>query len=467
MFTLVLHIASCVSYLASQADSIRCRALLASRRAVEDILLVAAGAFKAATKSKPSLTPPPTRTLPIWLPPTKTIVTQRAPPSYIGVVLLCVFMLLAVSIAVIKARSLARNTNLSNELPGHACVLHINEEYENIANACHNALPGPYVFNDPPHVPRRRHAEFWGSRSWKHVDHIQILHPLDPGKLRFVKALGSGAFGDVVQVWSSQCRVHLAVKRVRKTQPASSNQIALFSKIVWDGLLLEVEAHIRMNEDLAVPSMYGVFHDDQYFYLIMDCGIKSFDDEEVQIHSRKVALACGQELFRSVHALHERGIVHCDLKPANLLLAPQGQMLIIDYGVTHLFDHELPTDIDFPKWHELYEKTLAQPGTGDFPLLWPEDNNNPHKMCVRGGTPDFMSPAALAGKACSFGADLFALGTIIHEWLEEGLEREGDGEELTEVEVEFIQKMWSTEPSVRFESWREIFDHPFWGGGTG
>ncbi|KAF8143973.1 kinase-like domain-containing protein [Mycena galopus ATCC 62051] len=84
----------------------------------------------------------------------------------------------------------------------------------------------------------------------------------------------------------------------------------------------------------AFPTLHGAFHDQDNYYLVMDCGVSFV---ETSIASRKVALAYGRQLARALLALHERGIIHSDLKDDNLMLGSDGHLIVIDFGLAYVF----------------------------------------------------------------------------------------------------------------------------------
>lgn len=91
-------------------------------------------------------------------------------------------------------------------------------------------------------------------------------------------------------------------------------------------------------------------------------------------------------LLAGVAAIHDAGLVHRDLKPGNVLLAPRGRMIV-------------PKIVDFG---------LAQP-TGDAPPLGPiatEDFGTPHYMA-----PEQLRDRAIADRR----VDVYALGAILYE----------------------------------------------------
>ena len=103
------------------------------------------------------------------------------------------------------------------------------------------------------------------------------------------------------------------------------------------------------------------------------------------------------EVLRSVcNAIsfaHSRGIVHCDLKPENIMLGAFGEVMLMDWGCA--------VDI----W-------AGTPGHTPLAKI-PSEINNPF------GTPRYMSPELAAGDGSRIGpwTDLFLLGGILHELL--------------------------------------------------
>ena len=99
-----------------------------------------------------------------------------------------------------------------------------------------------------------------------------------------------------------------------------------------------------------------------------------------------------EQVAAAVDQLHAKGIVHCDIKPSNILLTPVGIKDSIAAGFR-------------------YTPKLADFGLAKL-LGNTTDLGNSH---VISGTPDYMAPEQIFGGTCSVGVDIFALGVVIFE----------------------------------------------------
>ncbi|KAJ7267619.1 kinase-like domain-containing protein [Mycena haematopus] len=480
MLDLFLCFVTCISLLVSNANTLRCQAIANSLRAVDGAVLLVAGVFKAGK------TPVPTKAWPLWVPPTQTVLMQPATNLWLVTSLCCLVVLLALTAALAKTgglrtRSKAAPKQTAKEcLPSSSCVHHPELVWYDVESMRKTAVPGPNALVDAPSFFTRC-PEFLGSRSWKPVATFSVKNPVDPSQLRFKRALGSGTFGEVLQVWSVQRQELLAVKRIskRKINPPvnsatdssratdssghdsadSSARTITDSKHIWCSFAWELLAHQRMALNPAFPALHGAFHDRDNYYLVMDCGRTCLVD--VLIQSRNIALWYGRQLARALQALHERGVMHSDLKEENLLLGADGRLIVIDFGLAHVFQMPESPAERFPRWNALAQQSRREPGAGHFPLLWPGDDN-PHTAPVRGGTPGFMSPEAQGGEECSYGADLFAFGTLLGGWLGHSSNHWQTSNLPTTIEHSFLTRLLSSTQPLRFESWREILEHPIW-----
>jgi serine/threonine-protein kinase len=87
------------------------------------------------------------------------------------------------------------------------------------------------------------------------------------------------------------------------------------------------------------------------------------------------AIEVARQLFAGLAAIHEQGVVHCDLKPANVMLDGRGRVRITDFGLIDL---------------------AGKDGRG-------------------AGTLAYMSPEQIEGRAVTHRSDLYSLGLLLYE----------------------------------------------------
>jgi serine/threonine-protein kinase len=107
-----------------------------------------------------------------------------------------------------------------------------------------------------------------------------------------------------------------------------------------------------------------------------------------------VVLALAKQLMRALEAAHAEGVMHGDLKPANLLVAIDGLLKVTDFGVATLI-----------------RRPSTRPGASGETIV------PPHLAGAVLGTPEYMAPELLLGSAPDVRTDLYAAGMVLHECL--------------------------------------------------
>ncbi len=94
------------------------------------------------------------------------------------------------------------------------------------------------------------------------------------------------------------------------------------------------------------------------------------------------------QVCRAVQFAHQNLVVHCDLKPANILIDERGLPRLLDFGIARLLEDEPQA------------ASPAAPGT-----------------IARVLTPEYASPEQLAGSAVTTSIDVYSLGVVLYELL--------------------------------------------------
>ena len=190
-----------------------------------------------------------------------------------------------------------------------------------------------------------------------------------------VALLGEGAMGSVYEVCDRELDEHVALKLMRR-------ELA-----TYPGLLERFRQEVRLARKVTSPHVARVFdigeHQHERF-LTMELVVgESLGD----LLSRTGALA-PQEVVRYATAIcdglaaaHDVGVVHCDLKPDNVLLGRDGTIKLADFGIARA-----QADIDTARG------TIA-------------------------GTPAYMAPEQVTGEGLDARSDLYALGVMLFEML--------------------------------------------------
>jgi serine/threonine-protein kinase len=118
----------------------------------------------------------------------------------------------------------------------------------------------------------------------------------------------------------------------------------------------------------------------------------------------EIVLALGKQLMRALDAAHEQGVMHGDIKPANLLVATDGLLKVTDFGVASL---------------------IRRPA-GRAATASQEQAEPPRLAGAVVGTPEYMAPELLLGGAPDESSDLYAAGMVLYECLTGATPFQGD-----------------------------------------
>lgn len=205
------------------------------------------------------------------------------------------------------------------------------------------------------------------------------FEPDELGRLahyRILKLLGHGGMGIVLQAEDTQLQRPVALKVMRPELGRSLSNRQRF--------LREARAMAQVRSDHVV-TVHQVGQIDDVCFLAMELLLgESLDQRLDRVGTMPLdeSLRIGHEIALALAAAHTRGLIHRDVKPANVWLeAPSGRVKLLDFG-------------------------LARPQDTDAHLT---------KSGTIVGTPMYMAPEQARGIAVDGRADLFSLGCVLYQ----------------------------------------------------
>ncbi|MES2924408.1 MAG: protein kinase [Verrucomicrobiota bacterium] len=261
------------------------------------------------------------------------------------------------------------------------------------------------------------------------VDELTEFFP----QLEVLSLIGRGGMGVVYKARQKSLHRHVALKLLapeRAGDPMFARRFA---------------SEARSLAALNHPHIVGV-HDfgeaGGYFYLLMEFvdGVNLRQLIESRRLSPDEALGIITPVCDALQAAHDRGIVHRDVKPENLLIDRNGTVKIADFGIARMMDEPAAEGI-----HQ------AAP---DHPAA--------HTMAV--GTPDYAAPEQRASAPSDHRADIYSLGVVLYEMITG--QRPGNGviappslRAAVDMRIdEVLLKALQLEPDLRFRTVAEFRD---------
>jgi hypothetical protein len=188
------------------------------------------------------------------------------------------------------------------------------------------------------------------------------------GRYRMIGRLGAGGMGEVYRADDLKLGQQVALKFLPEAVDKDPAR------------LTQLHSEVRISRQISHPHVCRVYDIDEYeghTFLSMEY----VDGEDLASLLRRVgrlaqtrAIELTRQICAGLAAAHDRGVVHRDLKPPNIMLDGAGQIRITDFGLAGAI--------------------------GESP---------------RAGTPAYMAPEQLAGQTVTPRSDLYALGLVLYE----------------------------------------------------
>lgn len=199
---------------------------------------------------------------------------------------------------------------------------------------------------------------------------------------RITGKLGSGGMGDVYCATDSKLNRQAALKVLPAAFTYDSQWMARFEQ--------EARVLASLNHP-HIAAIYGLEESGDLRAIAMELveGSTLAKRMESGPIPETDSLEIARQIADALQYAHSNGIIHCDLKPANIMVTGQGQAKLLDFGIARRFHL---ADIDTLGIDEAMEGAIA-------------------------GTIGYMSPEQLRGLPVDHRTDLFAFGVLLYEML--------------------------------------------------
>lgn len=205
------------------------------------------------------------------------------------------------------------------------------------------------------------------------------------GRYEIHELLGVGGMAYVYKAYDRQEGIWVAIKILKEEFSENSDFLRRFRN---ESRAIAVLSHPN------IVKVYDVSFGDRIQYIVMEClngiTLKDYINKK-GILAWKEALYFTVQILRALQHAHEKGIIHRDVKPQNIILLPDGTIKVTDFGIARFSQSETQTMTD---------KAL--------------------------GSVHYIAPEQARGEFTSDKADIYSLGVMMYEMLTGQLPFEAD-----------------------------------------
>jgi len=252
-----------------------------------------------------------------------------------------------------------------------------------------------------------------------------------------VEVLGAGGMGAVYKALDTNLNRMVALKVVRKEFSADAEYLEKF------------EREARITASVTHPHVVKVYSfgsDHGLFYIAMELVDKGSLDDLMNLQGRVAeiqAVGVGIQVAQGLQAAHQKGLIHRDVKPGNILFADAQTAKIVDFGLALLAAHEAEErgEVWGTPYYVAPEKLDHQP----------EDFRS--DMYSLGGTLFH----AIAGRP-PFEADTASMVALKH-LKSKAVSLQAFAPDVSSATAYVINRTLSKDPEQRYQSYAEFIEH--------
>jgi Tol biopolymer transport system component/predicted Ser/Thr protein kinase len=222
------------------------------------------------------------------------------------------------------------------------------------------------------------------------------MHPATIGPFKIEQELGRGGMGVVYLATDTKLDRQVAIKTMPVDLAADPDRLARFQR--------EAKVLASLNHP-NVGAIHGFEQSEGHQYLILEYieGETLADRLAAGPLAVADAITVAKQIADALEAAHEKGVIHRDLKPGNVMVTHEGVVKVLDFGLARTADGSPSTTNAVPQ--------------ADAPTIVSPARHSPTIPGVIMGTAGYMSPEQARGKPVDKRSDIFSFGCVLYEML--------------------------------------------------
>lgn len=191
------------------------------------------------------------------------------------------------------------------------------------------------------------------------------------GRFNIIRELGRGAQGAVYLAQDPQLERQVAIKTLRQGAVQQTEQLLREARIVSKFQHANIVPLYDAGEQQGEPYLVCAYVDGGTLAAMLKSGALPL------VKSAEIACA----LLDALEYAHQQGVMHLDIKPANIMLGQRGQPMLMDFGIARMI----------------------------------QDQGTASATEEVVGTPQYMAPECISNEEVDARADLYSLGMVLYE----------------------------------------------------
>ncbi len=217
------------------------------------------------------------------------------------------------------------------------------------------------------------------------------MHPASIGPFKIDRELGRGGMGEVFLARDMRLDRQVAIKALPAHLSSDADRLTRFQR---EAKVLASLSHPNIG------AIYGLEEAEGRQYLVLEFIEGETLAERLVSGAVPIdeALSIARQVAEALDVAHEKGIVHRDVKPGNVMVTPEGVVKVLDFGLA--------------RTAEGAPSTTTSPAAPGSPTV--------HSPTIPGvilGTAGYMSPEQARGKPVDKRSDIFSFGCVVYELL--------------------------------------------------